>query len=197
MKAQKILQAARELQPQIEANRRELHKHPELGHDLEFTTAFVKEKLEEIGLEPQECGDSGLVVLVGGKKPGKCFLLRADMDALPIEEELELEFRSMHPGKMHSCGHDTHTAMLLGAAALLRDLEDEIEGTVKLMFQPGEETMSGAKSMVEAGVLENPHVDAALMMHSLIATHVPTGGVVIIDGGISFSSCDIFFHADK
>ena len=136
MDAKKVLQAALAIQPEIQANRRELHRHPELGMDLVYTKAFVKTKLEEMGYVPQECGKSGLVVLAGGKKPGKCFLIRGDMDALPVEEQANVEFRSQNPGKMHACGHDTHTAMMLGAAKLLKGMEDEIEGTVKLMFQP-------------------------------------------------------------
>ena len=135
MNAQELLQAAVALQPEIQANRRELHKHPELGLEMEFTKAFVKAKLEEMGYQPQDCGPGGLVVLAGGKKPGKCFLIRGDMDALPIQEEAEVDFASENPGKMHACGHDTHAAMMLGAAKLLKEHEDALQGTVKLLFQ--------------------------------------------------------------
>lgn len=190
MNAQELLQAAKALQPEIQANRRELHKHPELGLDMVFTKPYVKAKLQEMGYEPQDCGEGGLVVLVGGKKPGKCFMLRADMDALPVDEEAEVDFRSENPGKMHACGHDTHTAMLLGAAKLLKGMEDEIEGTVKLMFQPGEEALQGAKAMIEAGVLENPKVDAAMMIHAMTGMPLPTGCMVILDGGRGMASCD-------
>jgi len=190
MNAQELLKLAKDLQPEIQANRRELHKHPELGLDMVFTKPFVKAKLEEMGYEPQDCGEGGLVALAGGKKPGKCFLIRADMDALPVEEEADVEFRSQNPGKMHACGHDTHTAMLLGAAKLLKSMEDEIEGTVKLMFQPGEETLQGAVAMVEAGVLENPKVDAALMIHSMTGMPLPVGCMVVLDGGRGMASCD-------
>lgn len=190
MNAQELLKLAKDLQPEIQANRRELHQHPELGLDMVFTKPYVKAKLEEMGYEPQDCGEGGLVALVGGKKPGKCFLIRADMDALPVEEEAEVEFRSQNPGKMHACGHDTHTAMLLGAAKLLKSMEDEIEGTVKLMFQPGEETLQGAVAMVEAGVLENPKVDAALMIHAMTGMPLPTGCMVVLDGGRGMASCD-------
>ena len=98
MNAQELLQEAIALQPEIQANRRELHKHPELGLEMEFTKAFVKAKLEEMGYQPQDCGPGGLVVLAGGKKPGKCFLIRGDMDALPIQEEAEVDFASENPG---------------------------------------------------------------------------------------------------
>ena len=190
MDAKKIMQAALAIQPEIQANRRELHRHPELGMDLVYTKAFVKTKLEEMGYVPQECGKSGLVVLAGGKKPGKCFLIRGDMDALPVEEQANVEFRSQNPGKMHACGHDTHTAMMLGAAKLLKGMEDEIEGTVKLMFQPGEETLEGAQDMLAAGILENPKVDAGLMIHSMTGMPFPKGMVAILDGGRGMASCD-------
>lgn len=190
MNAQELLQSAKNLQPEIQANRRELHKHPELGLDMTFTKPYVRAKLEEMGYEPQDCGSGGLVVLVGGKKPGKCIMLRADMDALPIEEQTDVEFRSENPGKMHACGHDTHAAMLLGAAKLLKGMEDELQGTVKLMFQPGEETLQGAMDMVNAGVLENPKVDAAMMIHSMTGMPMPSGTLLILDGGRGMASCD-------
>lgn len=190
MNAQELLKAAMALQPEIQANRRTLHQHPELGLDMAFTKDFVKTKLEEMGYEPQDCGEGGLVVLAGGKKPGKCFMIRGDMDALPIEEEAEVEYRSQNPGRMHACGHDTHTAMMLGAAKLLKGMEDQLQGTVKLMFQPGEETLQGAKNMVESGVLENPKVDAAMMIHSMTGMPMPTGLMVVLDGGRGMASCD-------
>ena len=111
------------------------------------------------GYQPLEYGESGVAVLAGGKKPGKVFLIRADMDALPIEEESGVPYASRIKGRMHTCGHDNHTAMLLGAAKLLKRHEDEIEGTVKILFQPGRRHLEGLKAMIEAGILENPHVD--------------------------------------
>ena len=190
MNAQELLQEAIALQPEIQANRRELHKHPELGLEMEFTKAFVKAKLEEMGYQPQDCGPGGLVVLAGGKKPGKCFLIRGDMDALPIQEEAEVDFASENTGKMHACGHDTHAAMMLGAAKLLKEHEDALQGTVKLLFQPGEETLEGAESCVRAGVLENPHVDAAMMIHSMTGMPMPHGVMLIMYGGRGMASCD-------
>lgn len=190
MNAQELLKAAEALQPEIQANRRELHKHPELGLDMVFTKPYVWAKLEEMGYEPQDCGEGGILAIAGGKKPGKCFLIRGDMDALPVEEEADVDFRSENPGKMHACGHDTHTAMLLGAAKLLKDKEDEIQGTVKLMFQPGEETLQGAIAMVDAGILENPKVDAAMMIHSMTGMPMPAGMMLVMDGGRGMASCD-------
>ena len=183
------LKRATEINPEVVANRRYLHQHPELGHDLDNTVRFVKEKLTELGYEPQDCGDHGIVALAGGKKPGKCILIRADMDALPMKEESGLEFSTLTDSAAHTCGHDTHTAMLLGAAKLLKEMEDEIPGTVKLMFQPAEEMGTGAENMLKAGVLENPHVDASFGIHIFAA--VPAG-VLVYGPGPMLSSADIF-----
>ena len=114
---QKLLEEASALKDQIVSDRRYLHTHAETGFDLKETTAYVKEQLVKMGYEPKPCGKSGLTVLAGGKKPGKVFMLRADMDALPIQEEADVDFQSP-TGKMHACGHDMHAAMLLGAARL-------------------------------------------------------------------------------
>ncbi len=183
------LKRATEINPEVIANRRYLHQHPELGHNLDNTVRFVKEKLTELGYEPKDCGDHGVVALAGGKKPGKCILIRADMDALPMKEESGLEFSSLTDSAAHTCGHDTHTAMLLGAAKLLKEMEDEIPGTVKLMFQPAEEMGTGAENMLKAGVLENPHVDASFGIHIFAA--VPAG-VLVYAPGPMLSSADIF-----
>ena len=133
---EKLLETARTLEPQLVEWRRTLHRHPEVGFDLPETKALVKKALTEMGYTPQDCGKCGVLALAGGKKPGKTILLRGDMDALPIQEESGEEFASEVPGRMHGCGHDMHTAMMLGAAKLLKEHEDEIEGTIKLEFQP-------------------------------------------------------------
>ena len=174
----------------IISNRHYLHQIPELGLDLPQTAAFVEEKLREMGYEPQRVGECGIVALVG-KGNGKCFLLRADMDALPVVEDTNLDFKSTN-GRMHACGHDCHAAMLLGAAQLLKAHEDEIEGTVKLMFQPGEETMEGGKMMVEAGVLENPHVDAAMAEHVFTSMDLPVGAVTLMGADAKLAAVDWF-----
>ena len=183
------LKRATEINPEVIANRRYLHQHPELAFDLDNTVRFVKEKLTEMGYAPVDCGDHGVVALAGGRKPGKCILIRADMDALPMKEESGLEFSSLTDSAAHTCGHDTHTAMLLGAAKLLKEMEDEIPGTVKLMFQPAEEMGTGAENMLKAGVLENPHVDASFGIHIFAA--VPAG-VLVYANGPMLSSCDVF-----
>ena len=121
-----------------------------------------------MGYEPKDCGKAGVIALAGGKKPGKTILLRGDMDALPIQEESGVDYASEVPGKMHGCGHDMHTAMMLGAAQLLKEHEDEIEGTVKLEFQPAEEIFQGSPDMIANGLLENPQRGCG--------SHVPCAG---------------------
>lgn len=187
-----LMAEAKELNDEIIANRRYFHRHPELELTLPVTKKYVIDKLKEYGYEPKEIGESGVTALAGGKKEGKVFLLRADMDALPIQEETGLPFASENPGCMHACGHDCHTSMLLGAAKLLKEHEDEIEGTVKLLFQPGEEPLLGAKEMVEAGILDSPPVDAAMMIHVTIGTPIPDGMVGIFGEGPCYASADWF-----
>ena len=189
-----ILDEAKALQDIIVKDRRYIHQNAELGQDLPVTTAYVVERLKSMGYEPQIITDSAVVALAGGKKKGKTILMRADMDALPILEENGLEFKSKTKN-MHACGHDTHASMLLGAAQILKNHEDEIEGTVKLMFQPAEEQLSGAKAMIKAGVLENPKVDAAVMIHIFSGMPVPAGTLLIPSGGFVTSSGDMF-HID-
>lgn len=190
MDTQKILNEAKELQSELTAVRRELHQHPEVGFELPYTKSLVKQKLTEMGYFPQELGKAGIIALAGGKKPGKTILLRADMDALPIQEESEIEYCSQISGKMHGCGHDMHTAMLLGAARLLKEHEEEIQGTVKLEFQPAEEIFQGSPDMLNAGLLENPHVDAAVMIHVTAGMPLPSGTIMVAGGGISSTSCE-------
>lgn len=190
MDTEKILAEASGLQAELTEIRRKLHRHPEVGFDLPFTKALVKEKLTELGYTPAEVGKAGLIALCGGKKSGKTILLRADMDALPIYEEADIDYRSETGGKMHGCGHDMHTAMLLGAAKILKEHENEIKGTVKLEFQPAEEIFQGSPDMLSSGLLENPHVDAAVMIHVSAGLPVPSGTVMVSDGGISAASCE-------
>lgn len=187
----KLQQEAAQLKHVLTANRRYLHSHAETGFALNDTLAFVKHELIAMGYEPLPCGKAGLIALAGGKKEGHVFLLRADMDALPIQEKADVEF-SCPNGRMHACGHDLHTAMLLGAARLLKQHEDEIEGTVKLMFQPAEEIFEGSHDMIEAGLLKNPDVDAALMIHVMAGTPFTPGSVVISAPGVSAPAADYF-----
>lgn len=154
---------ALELKDETIQNRRRIHKNAEVGLDTPKTKAFVIEKLKEYGLEPEECG-YGVTALLG-KKEGKVLLLRADMDALPMAEQSGEEFTCPSGKEAHTCGHDFHAAMLLTAAKMLKENEDLIDGTIKFMFQPAEETFEGSKNMIENGILENPKVDAALAYH--------------------------------
>lgn len=153
---------ALELKDETIANRRHIHKNAETGLDLPKTKAYVMEKLTEYGLEPKDCG-YGVTATLG--KGGKVLLLRADMDALPMPEESGEEFACPTGKEAHACGHDFHAAMLLTAAKMLKEKEDTLEGTIKFMFQPAEETFEGSKNMIENGILENPPVDAALAYH--------------------------------
>ena len=191
MKTEAMVKEAQALRETVVADRRYLHTHPGTGFDINETVEYVKKELEALGYEPKKCGKAGLVALAGGKKPGKVFLLRADMDALPIREEADVEFASEN-GCMHACGHDMHTSMLLGAARLLKAHEDEIEGTVKLMFQPAEEIFEGSHDMIEAGLLENPKVDAALMIHVMAGMPFPAGTVILSAPGVSAPAADYF-----
>lgn len=153
---------ALQLRDELIENRRYLHSNAETGLHMPLAKAFVSEKLKEYDIDAKECG-AGITALLG-KGGGKVLLLRADMDALPMMEESGLDFACTN-GCAHTCGHDLHAAMLLTAAKLLKESEHEIEGTVKLMFQPAEETFEGSANMIANGILENPKVDAALGYH--------------------------------
>lgn len=152
------------------ACRRHLHQYPELSYQEKETSAFIEAELRQLGYEPQTgIGGYGIkVVLQGGKGPGRTIALRADIDALPIQEQTGLPFASRKEGVMHACGHDVHTAILLGAAKALKELQPELTGQVVLIFQPGEESAPGGASlMIKDGVLEAPHVDAIFGLHVL------------------------------
>ncbi|GAB6150470.1 M20 metallopeptidase family protein [Clostridium novyi] len=181
----KIMNQAKSIKNDLIDYRRTIHSNPEVGCELPKTKAYVMDKLREFGYNPREICESGIVATIEGNKKGKTFLLRADMDGLPMEEATECDFKSTN-GCMHSCGHDIHTAMLLGAAKLLKENEDEIEGTVKLVFQPDEEGFTGAKRMLEAGVLENPKVDAAMAMH--VSSGTPSN-TVLCGLGTTIAGC--------
>lgn len=186
-----LLEEAKKMQEELVACRRKIHQNPETGEHLPQTKKFVREKLIQMGYQPQELGDSGLAALAGDPGSGRCILLRADMDALPMREETELPFRSEN-GNMHSCGHDMHTAMLLGAASLLKSHESELPGCVKLMFQPAEETFTGAQMMIREGILENPKVDAAITMHGDGMYEYDAGKMTMITKGVAMASCDSY-----
>ena len=188
MDIQELRREAQTMQPQLTADRRRLHRNPEAGAVLPETVAYVKERLTEMGYHPQELG-GGLTATVTGTDTGRCILLRADMDALRGQEQSGLPFRSEN-GCMHACGHDMHTAMLLGAARLLMQHRQELSGTVKLVFQPDEEGFTGAKSMLAAGVLKDaPSPKAALALH--VNSGTPSG-MVLCGRGTFMAGCTLF-----
>lgn len=182
------LERARELNPEIVAHRRQFHKNPELGLHTPKTSAYIWDRLVKMGYEPEHIGDSSIVATAGQGE--KTFLIRADMDALPIKEETGLEFCSEVDGCMHACGHDCHAAMLLGAAKLLKERESGLKGRVRIFFQAGEEILDGAKEAVEAGLLEKPYVDAAMMIHIMSGTPLPSGTLCLPADGGCYASAD-------
>ncbi len=172
------------------AIRRHLHTHPELSFEEEQTAAFISDTLTQYGIEHHNnIGGHGIVALIKGNHPHKkTIALRADMDALPIEEKNSCDYISQNPGVMHACGHDVHTTCLLGAAKILNTLKDSFEGTVKLIFQPAEEKLPGGASiMIKDGVLDNPKVETIFGQHVLPQLET---GKVAFKSGIAMASCD-------
>jgi len=175
MNNQNFLQVAQSDKDWIIRIRRELHQYPELKYQEVKTSQLVRRTLMELGIESAPpMAVTGLVATIGNGN-GPCIGLRADMDALPIQEETGLDFQSRVPGVMHACGHDCHTAMLLGAAKILKSMEPQIQGTIKLIFQPAEEGGAGGNRMVQEGALENPKVDRIFGIH--VWPDLPTGKI--------------------
>lgn len=205
--ASEVKKRAEAIRDQIVADRRYLHQIPEIGMDIPKTAEYIRKRLDEMGIPWQNCGGElpkkvtddfveagfprmeraiGVTAVIGKGSP--CILLRADMDALPIKEDNDLDFKSEN-GYGHMCGHDGHAAMLLGAAQILKDMEDSLEGSVKLVFQPGEETGAGARVLVQNGLLENPKVDAAFGIHVQPVTKTGELGYAV---GVNSASLDTF-----
>jgi amidohydrolase len=175
----------RSLQPELVEWRRRLHQQPELGFQEKLTSEFVSQKLQEWGIEHQTgIAQTGIVAIIKGGKinSGKVLAIRADMDALPIQELNEVPYKSQHDGVMHACGHDGHTAIALGTAYYLQSNRQNFAGTVKIIFQPAEEGPGGAKPMIEAGVLKNPDVDAIIGLH--LWNNLPLGTVGVRAGAL-------------
>jgi len=176
-------QEAEAMYDQLVAWRRDFHMHPELGFEEQRTAGIVAAELESLGYQVQtEIATTGVVGLLETGRPGPVVLLRFDMDALPLQEENDVPYRSQLDGKMHACGHDAHVAIGLGVASLLVRHQDQLGGAVKLMFQPGEEGMNGAEVMVKEGVLENPRPDVALAAH--VWNDEPLGQVSVAAGPV-------------
>lgn len=222
MRNERVAELVRKYTDTMLAYRKEMHMHPELSHEEKETAAYIAARLKEMGLEPKTgVGGYGVTAVIEGTAPApagaaaesavgaasgpvsaelaaaaankpKCVGLRADIDALPIMEETGLSFASQNPGVMHACGHDTHAAMLLGAAHVLLDMRDAFCGKVKLVFQPAEEDAAdcGAKKMIADGALEDPHVDAMFAQH--VAPDFPTGTIICGPSAMSASSDRIY-----
>ena len=184
-----LLKEAMEIKEHLIRHRRYLHENAEVGFELPNTLAYVLKTLEEIGYEPHKVGKCGVVATFGSGEP--VVLLRADMDALPLQEESGLPF-ACKSGNAHACGHDLHTAMLLGAARLLKMHESEWKGTVKLMFQPAEESLAGASDMMENGLLEHSKPQSAMMIHVMNMSGMKPGTVVVPPEGVSAPAADMF-----
>ena len=178
---------AKEIESEIIAHRRCIHENPEVGMDTQDTVAYIKEQLTQMGYHPKQVGKGGVSATVGSG--GKTILLRGDIDALPMGEDSGLPFASKKKEMAHTCGHDMHAAMLLGAAKLLKERESQLKGTVKLMFQPGEEIFAGAQDMIDHGIMEAPKVERALALHVL--SGLPTGKVFVKEGPL-LASCNGF-----
>ena len=184
-----LLQMARDAAPRAVALRREIHRHPELGNAEVKTSALVEQTLTGLGWAVERPVGTSVVATLYGAHPGPTVAFRADMDALRIQEETKLPFASETPGVMHACGHDFHTAGLLGAAMVLSGLRSELRGNVKLLFQPDEEGDGGARRMIEAGCLENPRVDALFGAH--VDPELPAG-VIGLKYGKMYAASDTF-----
>nr|WP_321510125.1 M20 family metallopeptidase [uncultured Celeribacter sp.] len=183
-----IDQRVAEITERLIVVRRDIHAHPETGFDTHRTAALIADELRQMGIEVKTgVGRTGLVAEISGALPGPCLILRADMDALPMEECTGLPFASTIPGKMHACGHDVHSASLLGAAHALQGLKGQLAGTVRLIFQPAEETVdSGAEAMIADGAADG--VDMAIAFHN--QPELPAGELRLIRGASTASSDD-------
>ena len=177
-----------ELEEELIELRRDFHKHPELGWQETRTAEVIADYLRDLGLKvKEEVAKTGVVGLLEGEKPGKTLLLRADMDAVPVEEQNEVSYKSQNEGVMHGCGHDGHMAMLLVAAKILAGKKDSISGNIKFVFQPNEET-EGAKYMIDEGIMEDPEVDAALGIH--LWSPISSGKIGIASEAVMGGLCE-------
>jgi len=192
MLKEKIKQLAKQYSPEFIKVRHHLHAHPELSYKEFETSKFVQQKLSELNIPFEIKATTGVVGLIEGKNPSKKIIaLRADMDALPIKEENNVSYKSQNEGVMHACGHDVHTSVLLGASKILNELKNEFEGTIKLIFQPGEErNPGGASLLIKEGVLENPKPQAIFGLH--VHPGLPIGKVSFRSGVVMASADEIF-----
>lgn len=183
-----IKEQAEKIKDELIEIRRTLHKTPETDFEEVKTSAYIQKKLTEYGIMFEIKAVTGISALIKGEKPGKTVLLRADMDGLPIKDESGFEVQSERDGYMHACGHDVHAACLLGAAKILNDMKSEINGNVRLIFQPAEEGNGGALPMINEGIMDNPAVDGAFALH--VEPLEKTGNIQIKNGSIMASPDD-------
>lgn len=176
---------------ELEEDYRWLHANAEVGFELDETVRYVEKRLRDAGCNPIPCGRKGLVVTIGPHSEKGALLLRADMDGLTMREESSVPYAS-RKGTMHACGHDAHTAMLLGAVRWLKRHEAQLQGCVKAVFQPAEELLEGAADMIEAGVLHEPEVKGAMMIHVMCGVAVATGTRVVSGAGVSAPAADFY-----
>lgn len=192
---EKIKSLSKEYFPATVKLRRHLHQNPELSFEEKKTAAFVAAELHAIGLTPREgVAGTGVTALISGKNPGgRVIALRADMDALPITEQNDVPYRSQNPGVMHACGHDVHTSSLLATARILQEIRHELEGSIKLIFQPGEEKApGGASMMIREGVLQSPDVNSIIGQH--VAPNIPAGKIGFREGMYMASTDEIYMR---
>jgi len=181
-----ILEEAGKLSAYLQEVYFRLHRNPELEQQEFQTQALILSELQSMGIEAAPIADTGVLGIIRGAKPGKTVAFRADMDALPVQEQTNLPYQSQTPGKMHACGHDAHVTVLLGAAKMLHARKESLCGNIKLFFQPAEEGIGGAQRMIQAGCMENPHVDAVFFGHC--TADCPTGSVMVRSGPVSAAS---------
>lgn len=187
MKSNELWGKVNDLKDWLIGLRRDFHQYPEFGMEEFRTMGKITQYLDQMGIEYEKgIATTGVVGIIRGSKPGKTVALRADMDALPLEELSDVPYKSKSPGKMHACGHDAHMTVLLGAAKILNDMRDQLSGNVKLLFQPAEETVGGAKPMIDAGVMEDPKVDGVFGLH--VSSEIPVGEIKVRYGQMNASS---------
>jgi amidohydrolase len=183
---EKILSKSKNIEEKLISMRRDLHKCPEIGGELPLTRKYVCSVLDEMGIcYKLNNNDDGLIADIKGGKEGKTIAFRADMDALHIKEDTDLQYKSQIEGQMHGCGHDAHTAILLAAAGILNECRDELNGTVRLLFQSGEETGTGAKHMLSEGALDGVDAICSLHVGNLAGDSIKTGDIVVLSGPVS------------
>jgi amidohydrolase len=174
---------------ELSALRRYFHQHPEIGFEEENTSKAIFDYLSNLGLEPKKIAKTGVIATLFGAKPGKVIAFRADMDALPVTEENDHEYTSKRKGVMHACGHDGHMAILLCMAKYLVKNKEKLQGTIRFIFQPGEEGYAGAVKMIEDGALRDPAVEAVFGLH--LMSHLPIGKVNVVDGPVMSNATKI------